>query len=357
MILRELSYNPPVYAVPIHREKARTPMRHRSFSRVFASTLALMMVLGSSFSAAAFDLLPSFFDKPAILKSIWKEQEQYVALTTQGKKGTAFPRNAHPATLDGADIRDALKSVEVWSEGGFFRNEEAHPIFTDAQCEVLGRYLADALLKAKSNEDVIFNVRGYGKLLLDSAKEKEWTSGRVFFVDGKLNLIIGTYHLKKDRGIKGAEASAGILDNYNDLVFDPGNRTSSTSKMEGRIVSSAGITIPGAADGGRNDWIVIAVPTAAQAYREAQIPEEQKRTTEKSKQEAAKLTLERREMREEMARMRQQIKAMQGTGASVGAGSNQSPEERLGILEKLHAKKLISDDEYQRRRDEILKDI
>ena len=304
--------------------------------------------------ATALDLLPDFFSKPEISKNIWKEQEQYVALSTQGKRGEAFPPNAHPATLEVEDIRDALQSLEVWSEGGFFRNEESHPVFASGQAEVLGRYVAEALLKAKSTEDIIFTVRGYGKLALDTLKEREWSSGRIFYADGKLNIIIGTYRLKKDRGIKNAEAAHGVIDNYADLYFDPGNRLKNTGKMEGRIVTTEGVSIPTAAEGGRSDWVAINVPIAAQAYREALIPEEQKKTTEKVKQESAKLTLERRQMREEMARLRQQIKEL---GSGEAGAQTKSLEERLATLQALRAKNLITDEEYQRRRDEILQDI
>ncbi len=303
-------------------------------------------------SAAAIDIIPDIFKKAEITKEIWEEQEQYVALTPQGESGEAYPPNSHPmTTLDPADVRDALRSLELWTEGGFFRNEEAHPVFTLVQADVLGRYLTEALLKAKPNEDVIFNVRGYGAVALDTLKEREWTSGRAFFVDGRLNLIIGTFKLKKDRGMRNAEAAHGVLDNYADLHFDPGARDRK-SKMKGRIVSSQGVALAGG-DGGRNDWITIDVAAAALAFREGEIPEEQRKTAEKAKQEAAKLTLERRQMREEMARLRQQLKEIQGGGAAT----SRSLEDRLATLQELKSKNLISEEEYLRRRDEILKEI
>jgi hypothetical protein len=304
-------------------------------------------------AAAALDLLPSFLAKPEIHSKVWDQQEQYVALTSQGKRGEAFPPNAQPVSLESTDIRDALKSLQMWAEGGFFREDESHPVFTEGQAALLGQYIAQALAKAKPNEDVIFNVRGYGSVVLDKLKEREWTAGRVFYVNGRLNLIIGTYRLKKDRGMRGAEAAHGIIDNYDDLVFDTGNRAAKTAKMDGRIVSSSGITVPEAVEGSRNDWVAIDVPVAAQAYREALIPEEQKKTAEKAKQEAAKLTLERREMREEMARLRQQVKELSGSNQATA----KSLEERLATLQALRAKNLITEEEYQRRRDEILKDI
>ncbi len=303
--------------------------------------------------ATALDLLPDIFDKPKVTKSLWKLQEQYVSLATQGKDGQAYPANTHPTTLDNKDVEDALRSLELWDKGGFFRNEESNPVFTGAQAEMLGRFIAEGLMKAKPNEDVIFNVRGYGGVALNTFKEREWTAGRAFFVDGKLNIIIGTFKLKKDRGVRNAEAAHGVLENYADLYFDPGSRDKQTGKFPGRIVSSVGVSYKGGEETGRPDWVLIDVAAAALAYRDSQIPEEQKRTTEKTKQEAAKLTLERREMREEMARLRAQIKALQGGTVA----NSKSLEDRLATLQALREKKLITDEEYTARRDEILKDI
>ncbi len=58
-------------------------------------------------------------------------------------------------------------------------------------------------------------------------------------------------------------------------------------------------------------------------------------------------------MREEMARLRQELKELK----SGGGASAQSVEERLATLQALKSKALISDEEYERRRSEILGDI
>ena len=73
----------------------------------------------------------------------------------------------------------------------------------------------------------------------------------------------------------------------------------------------------------------------------------------KVKNEAAKLTLERREMREEMARMRKELKAMQDNGA----GKAQPLEDRLAKLQKLLDKGLISAEDFKRRKQAILEEI
>jgi hypothetical protein len=123
--------------------------------------------------------------------------------------------------------------------------------------------------------------------------------------------------------------------------------------MPGRVVSTIGVSFAGGDGGGRPDWILLDVAKAAFAYREGLIPEDEKKRENKARQEAAKLTIERRQMREEMARLRQELKELK-TG---GGASARSVEERLATLEALKSKALISDEEYERRRNEILGDI
>lgn len=319
-----------------------------------ASSLALICaaVLLLAGQPAVADLLGGLFKKVKVEREIWREQEQYVGLAAQGFEGESFAPNQHPAKLDAGEVRDALRSLELWAEGGLLRDEEAIPVFTTGQTEALGRYLSQAFAVAKPDQDAIFAIRGYGDVMLDTMKEREWTSGRAFIVDGKLNLIIGSFKTKKDRAKRNAEAAHGVLNDYSDVYFDPGNRLKRSAKMPGRVVATVGVSFASAEDAGRPDWVVIDVAKAAVAYREGLIPEEEKKRENAARQEAAKLTIERRQMREEMARLRQELKELKGGGASA-----RTVEDRLATLQELKAKALISDEEYQRRRAEILGDI
>ena len=68
--------------------------------------------------------------------------------------------------------------------------------------------------------------------------------------------------------------------------------------------------------------------------------------------EAAKLAKQRREMRAEMARMRKEVQNI-----SKESSSTKSIEERMITLDELLAKKLITQEEYDKKRQEILGDI
>ena len=324
---------------------------HCTKNIVIAISFALA-VGGYSLNAQALDFLPDFFKDTKISRHVWKMQEQYVALAPWAdQKSTPVSKNQHPVILDVGEVRDALLSLELWVDGGFFRNEEAVRVFSSAQVTAMVRYVVEGLSQAKPNEDVVFNIGGYGSVAADIVKERYWTAGRIFYSDDKLNVIIGTYQVKKDRGARQVEGAHGILNDYSDVQFNHGNRNS-VAKMPGRISTTAGVALNSERGRERPDWVQIDVSAAALGHRDSLIPDEDKKRDAKVKQEAAKLTVERRQMREEMARLRKELNKLKRGGAGAS-----SLEGRLVTLKELKEKQLISDDEFEDRRQAILEEI
>lgn len=328
--------------------------------RRVSACIQLVLVLVSLVFAlpgnARADILPGIFKAKTINKHIWKLNEQYVALAPSSvDRNKPVAPNGHPVILEIDEVRDALRALELWVDGGFFREEEAVRVLSDGQVTTISRYLVEALAEAKPEEDVVFNVRGYGNVAFDVVREKYWTSGRIFYVEDKLNVIIGSYQLRKDRGIRQAQGAHGILDDYQDLNFDHGNRDD-IAKMPGRIVASAGVEPGGnSKEKPRPDWVKINIAKTIAAYRNNQVPEEERKRDKAAKAEAARLTIERRQMREEMARLRKELNDIKDTGAPLP--SVPDLEKRLATLKELKDKELISEQEYETRRAEILQDI
>ena len=328
---------------------ATTSMKRQTLNLVWLRALFICIAaLALPLSAGALDLLPNIFDKPTVTATIWEQNEQFVRLVAIEDKAIL---NSHPVALDPVEVEQALASLQLWTKGGVFRDEQSLPVYSKGQAGTIARYLVDALNKASPNEDVIFNIRSYADVLLSVGREREWTTGRVFYKDGKLNLIIGEYQKRIDKGKKNVEGSFGVTDDYRDVNFDIAGRRSK-GHMPGRIVNTAGVEHGGA---DRADWVAIEVLKAAKAYRDAQTPVAARKEEEKVRNEAAKLTLERREMREEMARMRKELKTLQDSGA--GKATAQPLEERLAKLQQLLDKGLISADDFKRRKAAILDEI
>lgn len=317
--------------------------------RPFTVLLALLCVLVAA-PAPAIDLLPGFFEKEKVKATIWELNEQYVRLV-QAENGA--DENDHPVVLEGVEVQHALASLQLWIEGGVFRDEEAIAVYPRKQAALIASYLVDALSKASPEEDVTFNVRSYSDVMLGVAREREWTTGRVFYRDGRLNLIIGEHGKRIDKGKKTVEGSFGIVDDFRDVHFQVGSRKRK-GKMTGRVVTTEGVELGGPGEG-RPDWITIDVADAAKAYRAAQVPVAVRKEELKAREAAAKLTLERREMRAEMARMRKELQELRDNPR--GGGSGASVEERLAKLQSLMDKGLIDEDDFERRKDAILQEL
>ncbi|MEQ8495978.1 MAG: hypothetical protein RLW42_17345, partial [Gammaproteobacteria bacterium] len=278
------------------------------FRRLRAFLVTLLLV-GATPAVPALDLLPNLFKQDEVKATVWELNEQYVRLVAIEK---GAERNDHPVVLDKIELQQALASLELWIEGGLLRDEESVIVYPRKQASMLANYLVEALAKAAPDEDITFNVRGYADVMLSLVKEREWTSGRVFYKDGRLNLIIGEHRKRLDKGKKNVEGSFGIIDDFRDVHFDTGSR-SGKGNMHGRLVTTAGVEV---GETGRPDWVAIDVAKAALAFRDAQVPDEVRKEERRAKAAEAKLTLERREMREEMARMRKELQELQQSGTA-----------------------------------------
>jgi hypothetical protein len=174
---------------------------------------------------------------------------------------------------------------------------------------VLARYISPALAQAGPEEDVAFAVIGDFKAVYGLAKEQMYTSGRVFYRDGKLNIIFGEIHAKywanTDRRL---------------YPLTPGSRAKS-SVHTWALLNQVDQEFYSGPEGQRSDWVVLDL-----ASMEARAAMGEKAATQ--------------------------------TPAVVPFyGAQKSVEERLQILNDLKNKKLITNEEYEKKRLDILKDL
>ncbi len=288
---------------------------------------------------------------------LWKSGENlYIKITKQDKykNGRVIP-NQHPASLQPKQIRNALSNIYVWNKsfftGALKEGEEAETIFSREQARLLGSFIAAGLKKARPDEDVVFALSRRKKKFL-FMKDTTYTAGRVFYVNGKLNVIIGDYDRLGDKFKERAYASAGGVEVK--YYFTPGKRAK-RSGFKKAVITSDGFNTYTENGKTRKDWFVIDLKLASEAFLAEQSgnkPQVNTVENEKLRQEAARSAKERREMRLEMARLRKEMKQSQGQQAG-----KRTVEERLQQLESLKAKKLLTDEEYELLRKEILADI
>lgn len=277
----------------------------------------------------------------------------YIKLVGQDTSGGA-PPNQHPVSLDAKEITNALTSIELWDRH-LFKKDELNTAFSSEQARLLGLYLSSGLRKARPDQDIIFAlIRREKKYVV--IENKAYTAGRAFYANGRLNIILGDFERPPDGFKERAYQSSGISEIQ--YSFSHGKR-SKPSDFDKQVIASPGIQNYQNGSERRKDWLVIDVTTASNAYLakyEQNREPDASEVNQAMQMEAAKLAQERREMRLEMARLRKEM--ADGGGRTTDKNSGDlSMEERFKLLEDLKSQGLITEEEYQSKRKEILNDI
>ena len=269
----------------------------------------------------------------------------FIKITEQdkSKSGKTLPNN-HPVTLNEKDIREALGLIEIWTKN-FYKGENAEKVFPFNIARLLGEHVGKGLQIANPNEDIIFTLVKQKKGTLGD-RVSSYLTGRIFFLDNQLNIIIGDYD---NHGDKLKEIVYGEYQEVR-YSFKRASRAKPSKKFKENTMVVEGITNHKVGSKLRRDWFIIDLEKTKQVITANKNIKRKSSDEYKQSLEKAKLAKERREMRLEMARIRQEMKKNKNTGST-------SIEERLENLSTLKQKGLISDEEYEKKRIEILNDI
>jgi len=282
--------------------------------RVWIIAVLALFCIGTAGCTSVEKLVTS--DKEA--KQLFKSRDQYVRIVRQDTvKGTKVPPNEHPVSLDTDQIRNVLSSLEFMLP----KESKSIPVFNKPELDNLSRYLSQGLAEAQPDEDVIFAVVGDYRAVYGLAKVPKYTSGRVFYREGKLNIIFGKIH----EDYKSYGLYAPVDRRLEPLA--PGSR-SVRSEHDWTVLGQPDQEFHTGPEGQRTDWLVLDL-----ASMEARVALDEKSAQSKD-------------------------------AGGVGGGQVQpvlraekSVEERLKVLNELKTKNLISEEEYQKKRADILKDL
>ncbi|MFK8069047.1 MAG: hypothetical protein AB8D52_12455 [Gammaproteobacteria bacterium] len=322
-------------------------------------TLVLTFILFFPFATFSIDLFDFGDEDEGVF---WKVGTN-VYLKHAEQDDASFGKNDHPVELNEEDISKALSLLEITEDKRFGKSEETGPVFSLLQINVLSKNLARGLTKARADQDILFALKKDVDRFLGMKKQQVFVAGRVFYKDGRLNIIIGDYDRARQEGYEAVNdpTHMGIVKYH----FNHGWRSKVSKKFRVITAQVDGVETKQINGKLRKEWFVIDLALASKAAdmlakdqkkKELEGKREELRaifgddiiTRSSARKEKAKSERERRQMRAEMARMRKEM--------SSGA-STQSIEQRLSALEELKNKDLISNDEYQLKRKEILNDI
>lgn len=272
---------------------------------------------------------------------LWKAGEQYVRLVPNN--GTMD--NQHPAVVTVEEMRTALESLVI-PERRFIR-KKLNPVFSPGEIQVLSAALAQGLALAQPNQDIIFVTIGTHPGIF--TKVRKANAGRVFFKDGRLNIIFGMLHHE----VRDTDPQTGAQIDRRLHPFVVGSRLSETD-LSTPIALKEGQAFYLDPESGeeREDWVVLDIPTvAAQAEGNTAkgpvspgLPEEVAR----NKQEIQNL-------QEDLADVEEVLFELKKTLQELQQGGPDAPfKARLQSLKDLHDSGLITSDEYRGKRQELL---
>jgi hypothetical protein len=283
-------------------------------------------------------------------RTIWHSRESNVRIVKQdGTRGGTFLKNDQPIVLDSGQIRTALAALEVRLPG----SDKTIPVFTGPELDTLCPRLSEGLSLAGPDQDVTFVIVGLRKALFGLAKQRMVTTGRVFYRDGKLNIIFGKMVADLVNEGSTIEHDYQAMNDYRLNGLIPGSRLSPVShnwSLEEvpymQFYAENGMY--------RTDWIILDLASMAAHEALGIKPAKTVGTvseTPASVREKANTPQETRQV---------QTPAYQApvvTQAPQTGKTSKTIEERLLILNDLKNKKLITDEEYKKKRAEILNDL
>lgn len=245
---------------------------------------------------------------------IWERGDQTVQLVARDEG--AGGRNEHPVSMSPDEIQALLRLLRLRYDD---EDGEVAPaaVFTQTELETLAGPLAEGLARATPAEDVIFHVIGARRLSPGALmRRNRVNAGRVFYRDGKLNIIFGQVQtpLRKKN-----------LYGQRDQFFYPQNFGSRAEETEHNVTlipdSPAAMYKDG--DGIRRDWVTI----EPGALVVVDLPADESAS------------------------------APAGAAAADPDPSVGSVEQRLKELKRLRDQGLISEEAYQAKMKEILEDL
>jgi hypothetical protein len=347
----------------------------RRFSCLVMALLMVCAVTGCSTMSSYIPFIGKKKQQETFVKKLWSSGEQFVAIEKQDRQqgGTVRP-NQHITEISVERVRSMLESMELRS----LDKDRNMPLFNEDEIKILSEYIPVGLALSGPDEDVTFAIIGNYVEALGVLKKREVTTGRVFYQDGRINIIFGDIHreLKETMGVKEDRRLNPFL---------PGSRAGSVGVQDGTILPKSGGEIFAK---NRQDWVAFQLgSTEGQAIAQADqesvdetpparrdntgtmspAPNELASGTPKYSAQQAQPAEQKYTPPATTQRYTPATVAPSYTGSAVrDYRSNtqsaqpvvkKSIEERLVILNNLRNKRLITEAEYREKRMEILSEL
>jgi hypothetical protein len=194
---------------------------------------------------------PSTEAKNESAKTVWQFRYQYVRLEPQDicSKEPAEP-NDHPVTLSADDLRMALASLKFFSPHA----DRPVAVFSREELDTLVPPMVKAFRQAHPDEDVTLAIEGTHPGGI--GYRIGMTTARLFYRNGKLNLIIGCLHA----AVNDYDSPLHVENTDRRLKpFPEAYRCHASALKVSWAPSTPGLRLHDQDGGPRNDWLVLSL--------------------------------------------------------------------------------------------------
>lgn len=290
---------------------------------------------------------------------IWqKDRNVFVKLSSQ-----VSAKNQHPTKVTTEKLQQFFSNVTYTTK----KKSDLKPVFDEKQIDVLSKHVQNALAQASSNQDVLFSIDRVEKTFGGLSTTEYLTAGTIFLTSSGINLILGDVDKKRDSAYESVYDPTGQgLVKYD---LDHGSRKSSLDRYH---LSFAGQKSTGTSA----SWIAVPFDTVA-AVSQRMVNAQQAQVTgvpaDVVKREELDALLEKQtqSVRAEIKQAMTEVKASQAqippatavetqkaaSASAQDAEKSESLAERFKVLKELRELGLITEDEYQSKRQELLSEI
>ncbi|MAI38737.1 SHOCT domain-containing protein [Alteromonas sp.] len=286
---------------------------------------------------ALINLLFLFLISPSLAeeKIIWKKgKNNFIQTKVIEEKQNVNITNNHPYSISDLVLNEIFSSISI-------QNYDANvPLFSVKQQSILSKHISRALSQASAREDIIFALGRKQPSLGGIKTSTYYTAGRIFITDNTLNLIIGDHDKVANAAYEMAydPTRQGLVA----YTFNHGSREPVKFGFDKPLVFGTDAFSYKTDD--RAEWVVVDLLSATVLATKSAVTKLQPHVTSKHSDE------------NEVARKQNTGRDQQPTDSIL---KNQS-DDIVDRFEKLNALKdagLISEEEYQQKRKQLLDSI
>ena len=323
-------------------------------------TQAAVALFALILATAGCSMLPTHAPKDETDAVVWKHRDQFVRLEPVSHGDEPAANNDHPFNLEPGRLREVLASLAVF----YPKKEKTRPLFCLDELNILDESLSKGLASATPAQDVAFAVVGIHREKFSVFQDRSVTSGRVFFLDGRLNLILGRVHAAYDEE-----------EDRRTHPFDTGSRKSRSASPWGaekwEIASHEGLAFKKQGGETRADWLLL--DPAPEFWKRTSGPGQEVGESidaaldqlSEIGDKSTEIGAEQEQLRQEMDAMKRELELIRNAppaptpekaapSSEVAVPGLKEIETRLLRLRYLLDKQLITPEEYQAKRKEIL---